>query len=889
MRRTCHICALLLILCLLACLVCGCSPEDPASSSLGEPALSASELVVCVYDSAFVTLLNGTGAVNDWHIAQGSECVRMEQTGNDTVQLVGSREGEAVLHCEYQDGERTVMLVCRITVVPRSFTLNLSTFVLQYGQALNLFTYPTFNSAIVWESSDTNVVVVDAAGKVTAVGVGVATVTASIEKKPEINASASVTVTEASNVTSVMTMVPSLLETEVGGTVTLSASGGTGTYTWTSSDPEKATVTANGIVTAITTGKVKVTATDTNGNTAVCNISIYRAPTSITVSPATANLSVGKTQKFTANVYPADASNNIIWYSSDTSVAKVSASGLVTVLKPGTVTITAKSAYNSIKASATVTTGIKVTGISVDKANLTAGVGEIFKINAVIAPQNAAIKSYSVSISDTNIVKQNGDTFVAVAPGTATLTFKSDDGGFTAKTEVTVKSAVTAARIDPNICDVGAGSTAQLSIIPTPADADVTGTWKSGDTAVVTIDEKGVVTGVAPGVATITFTFKSGLSVTSVVRVVSGVGLDSSELELAVGKTHALKVVGKDGLLGQWTSDKPEIATVSEDGTVTAVAMGSAVITFTPGDSTYSPLTCAVTVYAATEKVTVDATDVYLQKDAVHTPVFTISPSTAKQTGTLIIKQGADVISLSETGTVTALKEGAAVLEHTTVDGIVTCVNVYVGKRVTGVSFEKSEQAFALGNFLALSPVFAPADAANKNGVYTSSDENVLTVDEKGVLTPILPGTAIVTFLSDDGGFASSVTVTVTQKSDRALTATINSQVVPSETETVIQTGITDILPVLTPAVSGVEYSVLLLQPVEGVSAEIVEGKVRITALVACKTTAVIYAKAGTDVYALIVKLDVQGPTLTPTPAPTPTVAPSATPAASVSPAPAAV
>ena len=878
--------AVMLLLAMVVSLFAGCS-DTPGSSSVetGEPALNMTETVISVYDTVFLILENPTEAVNDWHIAEGEEFIKLEQTGNNTVQIAGIKEGEAVVHCEFNSDGKNYMLSCTVSVVPRSFTLSPASCVLEYGQSLNLATYPIFNSKLIWESSDSSVVVVDAMGKVTAVGVGSATITAKIEKKPEINASAAIIVVEAtSGSTGQMSIVPSKIETEVGATTTLSANGGSGTYTWKSSDPTKASVTSNGIVSALSTGSVTITATDSAGSSAVCKVSIYRAPTGITISPVSALLAVKETKKFTASVYPADASKNIHWYSSDSSIAKVSSSGVVTMLKEGTVTITAKSAYNSVMATATVSTGAKVTGITVDKATLSASVGQAFTLNPVIAPSNAAIKTYSVTIGDTNIIKQSGtdkNSFVAAAPGTTTITFKSDDGNFTATTTVTVQNVVKSASIQPMLAQVTVGGTTQLSIKAEPADANTEGVWKIDDTSVAKIDEKGVVTGIKEGVASVSYVFKnSSLTVISVVKVVKGLALSAEKLELVPGDTAALTVSQAD-VTGTWSSDKTDVVTVSDKGIVTAVAAGTANITFKPNSDSYPSVICPVTVYAATESVELDAEDVYLTKDATHTPKVTVLPAGAKQSGKWTIASGSDIVSVSETGVITALKTGKATLTFSTIDGVTKELRVYVGKRATGVTLDKKTADITVGEQLTLKPVFAPEDTANISGTWTSSDPLIAGVSASGVVTGFIPGTAKITFTATDGGFKAECTVKVAGHNDKKIKLAYGKINIDENTKLIVTPGDLELTANLEPAADNVTYTVMFATPVDGLGASVSGNKLTLKSTKIGNTKVVVLAKAGDKTYSFVFELVINAaPSVTPTKAPTatPSVTPAGTP-----------
>ena len=144
------------------------------------------------------------------------------------------------------------------------------------------------------------------------------------------------------------------------------------------------------------------------------------------------------------------------------------------------------------------------------------------------------------------------------------------------------------------------GATAQLTAVFAPDGSGGTVTWTTSDEAVATVDETGLVTAVAPGTATITATVGESLSATCTVTCAwtteppapTGPTLSATQITLdAAGKTNQLQVTGTESAV-TWSSDQPDIATVGTDGTVTAVAKGSATITATVDGQS---LTCSVT------------------------------------------------------------------------------------------------------------------------------------------------------------------------------------------------------------------------------------------------------------------------------------------------------
>lgn len=155
--------------------------------------------------------------------------------------------------------------------------------------------------------------------------------------------------------------------------------------------------------------------------------------------------------------------------------------------------------------------------------------------------------------------------------------------------------------LDQQTLDLTVGDKQQLTATVTPENADdKTVVWTSDNNDVVTVDE-GMVEAVAAGEAIVTAA-AGGKTATCTVTVKSAtvevdVSLDQETLNLTVGETQQLTATvtpeNADDKTVEWTSDKPEVVTVNEEGVVTAVAAGEAVVTATVGGKT---ATCTVTV-----------------------------------------------------------------------------------------------------------------------------------------------------------------------------------------------------------------------------------------------------------------------------------------------------
>jgi uncharacterized protein YjdB len=324
---------------------------------------------------------------------------------------------------------------------------------------------------------------------------------------------------------------------------------------------------------------------------------------SVSVTPGTGTVTVGQTLQLTAT--PQDANGaalsgrTVTWSSSNTSLATVSSSGLVSALGAGSVTITATSEGKSGTSALTlVAAPVPVASVTVSPGTANVIVGQTVQLTATTKDANNNVltgRTITWSSSSTSIATVSSAGLVSgMAAGTATITATSEGKSGTSTITVTVMPVATVT-ITPTPASVNVGQTVQLTATLKDANgATLTGrtvTWSSSSTGIATVSSTGLVTGVAAGSVTITATSegKSGTaSVTVVLPPVATVTVTPSTQTIAVGQTAQFTATLKDAngnvLTGRtvtWSSSSTGIATVSASGLASGVAAGSATITAT--------------------------------------------------------------------------------------------------------------------------------------------------------------------------------------------------------------------------------------------------------------------------------------------------------------------
>ncbi len=511
---------------------------------------------------------------------------------------------------------------CAITVNPivaTSITLDKTEATMLIGETLQLtatvLPENVANGDVTWSTSDATIATVEN-GLVTALAVGNVTITATTADGTELTATCAITVNPivATSIALDKTEAAMLIGETLQLTATVLPENVTnGDVTWSTSDEAIATV-ENGLVTALAVGNVTITATTADGTelTATCAITVNPiVATSIALDKTEATMLIGETLQLTATVLPENVTNgDVTWSTSDEAIATVE-NGLVTALAVGNVTITATTADGTeLTATCAITVNpIVATSIALDKTEATMLIGETLQLTATVLPENVTNGDVTWSTSDEAIATVENGLVTAVAPGNVTITATTADG-----TELTATCAITvnpilaeSIALDKTEATMNIGETLQLTatVLPENVTSDDLA-WTSSDEAIATV-ENGLVTAVAPGNVTITATTTDGseLSATCAITVnpilATSIELNETSAFMYKGQTLQLEatVLPENVTNGDvtWSTSDETIATVDENGLVTAVKGGDAVITATTADGSNLTATCNIRVY----------------------------------------------------------------------------------------------------------------------------------------------------------------------------------------------------------------------------------------------------------------------------------------------------
>ena len=379
------------------------------------------------------------------------------------------------------------------------------------------------DQTLTWTSSDESIAIVDGVGKIVAKSKGTATITASANDGSEQFGTCTVTVKRL--VSSIVLDKTSLvlyngMTETIAATVSPSSASDTG-VSWSSSDNSVASVSSSGEITALARGKASITATakDGGGVSASCMVEVKQYVTSIGLDQSYFYINEGQKKTLTAYIYPDDANDKTItWSSSDESVASIDEGGVLTAITKGNATITVAAQDGSgIYATCRVYVNRPVTSISLEPSSLVLfrkDTNPTATITATVSPFTASNTGINWSSSDASIATVSSSGVVTgKARGIVTITAAAKDGsGISASCDVEVKQYLTRITLDKTYIPLLVEETATLSASSfTPNNANDTSLiWTSDDESIAVVDNNGTVTGKSIGKTTIRATANDG-------------------------------------------------------------------------------------------------------------------------------------------------------------------------------------------------------------------------------------------------------------------------------------------------------------------------------------------------------------------------------------------
>ncbi len=499
----------------------------------------------------------------------------------------------------------------------------------------------------------------------------------------------------------------------VGASATLTPSTGSGA--WSSGSPGIASV-SGGVVTGVSQGTAVISYT-----IGVCSATtvetVYATPTPITGGLTACPGTTTSLSEFALGG---------TWASSTTSVASVSASGLVTGITAGTTTVD----YTNMCGSASVVVTINPTPPSITGPSLVCSGGDHITLSD--ADPGGTWSSSTPSVATATTTGPNTGDIASVVPGTATITYTAAGTGCTTTRVVTVQPVPGPILGQLKACS---GSAVTLS------NAVPGGTWSSGTISVATIDPaSGILVEATPGTSIITYTNSCGPT-HAVYAVDTSLAIPANITSYGDSACVNTSTVFADVTLGgAWTSSNTSVATVlTGSGVITGVSTGTAVITYSIPPGCYT-----------TRMVTINATPLAITGNSTAIcPGTTVTLSDASTPGTWTSLRNFVATVTTTTGVVTGVSADTATIIFTTNKNCKTSTVVTVNPAPVPITGTNIPCGFSTDTVYDGTP----------GGLWSSSSTGVATIGAAtGIITTHSGGTSVITYkLVATGCYATKV------------------------------------------------------------------------------------------------------------------------------------
>jgi len=544
---------------------------------------------------------------------------------------------------------------------------------------------------------------------------------------------------------------------------------------WLSSNEDVVTMSVSNdnksvVLTGKKAGSTIITAVNKdNFVTASCRVTVLAPIKTISLDNTTINVKLNReVVKLKASYTPTDAtSKELVWTSSNKSVATVDSDGLVKLVSAGTTVITVHPKYNPylVMAQCVVNVIQSATGLNLTTSEVTVEVGDTKEIGYTLTPVNATTTITWKSM-DTTVATVDSSGKVKGVNAGRTYIIATTESGLVSTCSVIVTKVATGITLDVYHLTLAVGDTYQVIANPNPANSsEKTFSWTSKDSSIATVNSSGKVTGVKAGETIILVKTKQGKVEYLYVTVydnVKSMKLNYSKKTIVKGKKFTLKPIftpsKPTNSKVKWKSADTKIATVSSKGVVTGVRGGTTVITGVSVDGGHIA-TCVVKVTQPVTSITLNKSSYSLGVGKTVTLKATVKSNYSTKQKIKWTSSNVRVAKVSSKGVVTGVKLGTVTIKASATDGsgeYAVC-KIRVVRQATKITLNKTTMKMLVGDTTRLRATVSPRNATFKNVSWKTSDSSVANIDENGNITAIKVGSCKITASAKDNSRKQAV------------------------------------------------------------------------------------------------------------------------------------
>lgn len=582
--------------------------------------------------------------------------------------------------------------------------------------------------------------------------------------------------------------------------------------TWKTSDATVATISSAGLLTALKQGSVSVTAA-MGAVTGSASITVGQPIlTSIKVT-GPSSVALGATEQFAAQGTYSDQStqtltSQVTWNTSNSTVATIAASGLLTAKSQGTAQVMAT--VGSLLGNMAITVSAPVAArIQINPASFSVAAGQTRQLTASAVYTDGTVVDVSSQTtwtsSTTNVVTVSAAGLATgVSQGSATITGTVGSLSGTANASVT-PATLTSITVTPSTASIAMGQTQAFTanaVFSDGSSTDITksAVWSSSASSIAAVDATGLATGLASGSASITATsgtVSGSASLTVTAATLTSIDISPDGDSIPVGGQDQLMVTGtySDGTTqtltnAAWSSSDTTLATVDSTGLVTGVA-----------NSNGNPVTITAQAGSLTNTTTVYVTSAVAESLSITPASASIASGTTLQysvngvfsdgsiqpltAGLSWSSSAPSVAGVSTSGLVTGASTGQSTITVTygslTASSALTVTaatlsSIVVTPAVPTIGVNGNIQFTATGVFTDNS-----TQDLSSQVTWTSSAASVALINSTGLANALSNGTATIT--ASYLGLSGSATLTVTTATLVSIAVTPANPIVPPHTK----------------------------------------------------------------------------------------------------------
>ena len=395
-----------------------------------------------------------------------------------------------------------------------------------------------------------------------------------------------------------------------------------------------------------------------------------------------------------------------------------------------------------------------------------------------VLPRNLKNRKVTITAEDETVVRIRNNGITGLAPGETLMTIATQaDPTISVIYRVLVVQPVSRISVTAAEKSMAAGETIALSTSVLPEDATIQSVlWSSSDERIATVDEDGTVHGVSRGNVRIIATSQDGGNVRANISIkvtqnAQEITLNQDDVTIDVGKTAVLRATvlpkNTDDKNVIWSSSDESIATVNSQGRITGVSLGECEIICTSKTAGEVQARATVHIQKPVRSITFGAAPVVYAKETAQLG-WTIEPADATNPALKLTSANEKILTVSDDGTLTGIQAGETYVNAITTDGSNrrARIRVKVLQHVEGVHMKRQTAYIDVKEGEVTGAVFEPETATNQNMTWESADPSVAmaTATNKSSRVKIVgvsQGETVVTGITEDGGFKTSITVKV--------------------------------------------------------------------------------------------------------------------------------